>query len=208
MAFPTAGLVDDFNRANTGPPPSGSWSNDAEGQGVSGLKVVSNQLVASANFATGYWSAGTFGPDSEVYIQAITVGAIKLYLRLATPGTATADGYIVQQSSTTLAFYRMDNGIPTQLGSTPTVTALSANDQFGGDMVGSTLTAYSNLGGAGWASLDTRSDATYSAAGNIGAGISSTASAWDNFSGGTIAAGAAPVLARPFDAIPFMGGVT
>ena len=53
MAFPTTGLLDDFNRADEGPPPSASWSISYGGPHGE-LKVSSNQCVVS-DLTAGYF---------------------------------------------------------------------------------------------------------------------------------------------------------
>jgi len=71
--FPTTGLLDDFNRANVGPPPSASWTT----YGTSGLLVDTQQVALSGVGVErgAYWNASTFGPNIEVYVTCPTVDA-------------------------------------------------------------------------------------------------------------------------------------
>jgi hypothetical protein len=186
MAFPTTSILDNFNRAdgdvgsNWGAP---AWIDTVR------LAISTNQVQFNDAGGGGYYNVSTYGPDSEVYITITTLsGSLELYLRLDTPGAA-ANGYRLRFRSAfaQLLYYRLDGGVATQLGATDTLT-LSSGDSVGGDMVGSTLTAYTNQGA--WGSISTRTDTTYTAAGYIGIDGSATAMLADNFGGGTI--GAAP----------------
>ena len=210
MAFPSTGILDSFTRANEGPPPSASWSGPIT-TGESQTKVVSNGIVPeNTNIITSYtnyWNPGTFGPDSEAYSKITTVGnegdIHKLFCRVV-DGGGSADGYelnvINRAATTTVRFtvWRVDNGVRTQLGAhIDDASIMAAGDQFGFEAVSNTLTAYRNSGS--WASKGTRTDSTYSAAGNIGVGFTSTGlgangMVADDFGGGTVVAGAAGVM--------------
>lgn len=89
MPEPSAPVIDDFNRTNQGPPPSSSWAGPIV-TGQSGLRVVSNELVASATgFRDAYWNE-VFPADQEAAITFVTVPAGQFYLhaRINTPGSA------------------------------------------------------------------------------------------------------------------------
>ena len=47
MAFPTTGILDDFNRGNEGPPPSANWTTLVQGH-----KVVSNACTSNSTAST------------------------------------------------------------------------------------------------------------------------------------------------------------
>lgn len=189
MAFPTTGILDSFDRANEGPPPSANWTTGVRGT-TSGLQVVSNacvQTVADFNTADAWWNVGTFGPDSEVYVTYTTVQSgpdARLYLRLQQPGSSsTVDGYLCLATDTSLSTYRLDNGAFTQLGATETIT-LASGDSLGIEGVGSTITPYQKTGGV-WSAITTRTDATYGA-GYIGMALSGTGWVVDGFGGGAV----------------------
>lgn len=195
MAFPSASVLDDFNRANEGPPPSANWTTDFDGSGAAGLKVVSNQCAPNGTGAcSGYWNAATFGPDCECYVTVATVGAstnvLHLYARLASVGTAGVDGYSVQLAKAagtdTLKLYRLDNGVHTQLGATVS-QEFASGDSLGMDVTGTTVQLWYKSGAGAWTSLATRTDATYSAGGNL-AVLTTGSTTWrlDNFGGGTV----------------------
>lgn len=201
MAFPTTSVLDDFNRANTGPPPASSWSNSIQGSGLNGLQVVSNSLQNSGSFEQreSYWNVATFGPDSEVYITVTTVGitAMRLYTRLASPGAAGADGYVAYFTSTTLFMYRMDDTALTQLGASVSVS-YSDGDSLGLEAISNAITTYKKTAGGAWASIASRTDGTYTAAGNIGVGTDAQNWVLDDFGGGTIGAAPAASVSRYF----------
>ena len=212
MSFPREGVLDNFNRANEGPPPSASWANNWLGNG---LKVQSNALIAHVNAANNgsYWSAGTFGPDCEIYLTLASIwssnvwGHIALAARIVDPTNATAvDGYSVSIESDGSgqprgsSYYRIDNGVYTRLGSAFTRGSnWTAGERLGLELIGSTLQAYIFSGGS-WSTLTTsRSDSTYNAAGHLSISTDRTEWTGDDFGGGTVGAGGAalPHLATP-----------
>lgn len=189
MVFPTTGLLDDFNRADEGPPPSASWSNI----GTDGIQVISNEVGSNGSGFRRSVFDTTFGPDCEVFVT-ITVkpGApqgFAIYLRNKETGdTATWDGYKLQlqdQSGTDKwEIYRIDNGAKTKLGSTLTLE-FNVSDRFGLEAIGSTLKAYHDTG-TGFSEVMSRTDSTYGAAGTIGAGQRDITGRFDDFSGGEV----------------------
>lgn len=190
MAFPTTSVLDNFNRTNEGPPPSASWSGPVfSGHGQ--LKVSSNTCIPDgAGNKNDYWNVATFGPDSEAFVTITSKGAtawVDVFVRLASPGTTGVDGYSVEMDSgaATVTHYRIDNGVLTALGSAIS-QAFSNGDALGLKIVGSTLQAYRQPSGGSWATLGTtRSDSTYTAAGNIGLHAANTSVVMDDFGGGT-----------------------
>jgi hypothetical protein len=178
----TTPILDGFNRANEGPPPSTSWTNLN-----AGLKVVSNVCVANAANSVDYYNVGTYGPDCEVYGTVTTKPAsgqsIAFYLRLKDVGSiATVDGYLVlalvQAGTDILRVQRLDNGTATTLGADVS-QEYATSDKFLLRATGSTLIMERNN-----AIAATRSDTTYGAAGNLGAAIGDTVGAFDDFGGG------------------------
>jgi hypothetical protein len=172
-------LLDDFNRADVGPPPSASWST----LGSNGLKVVSNQCAGnSPSTNAGYWSAATFGPNYGVAADWPVISAlVEVRLRLTTPGLGTTNGYSFQYSAGTFSLLRIDAGSNTTL--TSVSGSLTTGDAIAIQAIGSVLTGYQKTGGV-WSELLTTTDATYSTAGYIGLAIGGAASRCDNFSGG------------------------
>jgi hypothetical protein len=71
MAFPTTPILDTFQRANTGPPPSASWTTSKG----TGLKIVSNQCVPNVDTLdqAATWSASSFVNNQECYFTLAAV---------------------------------------------------------------------------------------------------------------------------------------
>lgn len=198
MAFPTTGLLDQFDRADEGPPPSANWTNDIFGAGNNGLSVISNECGSSAGVANGYWSPVAFGPDCEVYCTVAVApladtGKIRLYLRLQNIGTGTTDGYLTElpKALGSVIIYRVDNAGITLLDfvSTP---AFAAGDVLGFEAVGTALTVYKN-----GAAIIATTDATYAGAGYVGVQLPDTTTRIDNFGGGTIPGAATEAQQQP-----------
>lgn len=188
MAFPTNGIVDDFNRANEGPPMTG-WVNM-----TAGLIVSSNTCAPSGvGSRSGYFNTIVPTADCEVYITIATVPAsnrnLTVYARLHDVGAAI-DGYGLRfnklSGTDTLQFIRIDDGVLTNLG-TAISQELTTGNKFGLEIVGDTLTAYVDTG-SGWAAVGNVTDATYNVAGYLGLDIGGSG-ALDNFGGGALAGG-------------------
>lgn len=188
MVFPTTPVLDDFNRADQGPPPSSSWTDGF--LAINGLAVISNQCGAPANFGNSYWNPATFGPDCEVFATVAAHSSFpKVWARLKEPGSDTVDGYCLSASSTDWTFFRVDNGVLTQIGAALTGVGCANGDQVGLRIVGSKLTAYKN-----GVLVGTETDATYPAAGFIGLNGQTSAIRWDDFGGGAYVAPLIPAL--------------
>jgi len=199
VAFPTTGILDNFNRGNEGPPPSANWFTPTGPVGMGGLKVAGNQCIISdlndIGYGSAFWTGSTFGPDCEAYITGVTVPDedvrfIRLYLRMTTTDYATMDGYIVSfvydTSQCICQISRIDNGANTQLGADINIT-LSDGDKLGADISGvnpSTITAYQDTGG-GWASIGSREDSDHDGAGYIALAANDLiTTVMDDFGGG------------------------
>jgi len=198
--FPTTGLLDDFTRANEGPPPSSSWDYFTLDGWPGGLVVSSNACVAaSAGYRSSYWKT-SYGPASEAYVTLSTLGAssdiVWLTLRGASLGSGGGGGssgtlYLAQLTfgaSPKLDMYRRDSGSWNAMGTQDTV-AISTGDKFGFEGISGTFQAYRYTGGS-WATYGaSRSDSTYSNAGPIAVGMLNTTCVIDDFSGGTVSGG-------------------
>jgi len=177
VSFPSTPILDTFNRANEGPPPSANWASSGYWIASSNnLKVVSNQCVPIFANGESYWSNTTFGPDSEAYCS-VTGSTESIHcVRLSNPGHGTSDGYFVDWEGGKAFIERMDNGSATLLGALIAV-AFGSGDVLGVSAVGSSISAHRN-----GSSIGTRTDATYNSAGFVGLLASA---AVDDFGGGT-----------------------
>jgi hypothetical protein len=189
-SFPVNGILDNFNRANEGPPPSASWSGPLFPTN-GGLTVASNECKANGDPSSGYLNT-TYGPDCEVYCTAsvnFAIAGIEICLRISNPNASSITGYLLRcrpWQATEFTIYRIDDS--TTLTSLATFDqAMSVGDSLGLKMVGSTLTAYFKPSAGSWTSLGTANDSTFTGAGKLGIRILDDANATvDDFGGGTI----------------------
>jgi hypothetical protein len=187
MAFPTTGVLDNFNRADEGPPPSANWTDTWTGLG-GGTLVNSNEL-GTPFYGDSYWSASTFGPNSEVYVTIAYWDYTYYAVRLQDPGTSYScyrlDHGQAEESETFLS--RVDGGFVTQLGAYLSAATAGTTGKVGIEASGTSISMYEDAGG-GWSLVGTRTDGTYTAAGYIGVGFGTASGLLDDFGGGTIAA--------------------
>ena len=199
MAFPTTAVLDNFNRTNEGPPPSASWTGSIKDISTDNLEVISNTLQSGGGDGQAYWDLTTFGPDSEAYtdVPAMTTTAgtwMDLFVRIGgTPPLLTdcymGELYNVTADSPGYYIFRIDNSASTQLGASIDSSAFSDGDSLGLEALGTAITMYRKPAAGSWASLGSRTDATYGTAGFIGVRVVETAGyELDNFGGGTIIA--------------------
>jgi hypothetical protein len=205
MAFPTTSLLDDFNRANEGPPPSSSWAADPLGVSTTAHSVVSNQATSGQH---SYWLT-SFGADQEAWMTVASVPAsvVGLFVRIQSPDTASADAYEVQWKLSgvievvqVINSYSSEVSLGTHSGPVP-----AAGDKIGVDIYGTgatvTLDIYIDDGGAGWALETTFTDSgvnRITSAGYIGFFTGSGADDIDDFGGGARVTGGAVTGAIPY----------
>lgn len=183
MAFPTTGILDNFNRANEGPPPSASWSTPA---GLSGCVVSSNQCAAAAANGFAVWNT-SYNDAQECYATiAVMSGSVAVFARMQNTGSgATLDGYSVVTGGTTIYIQRIDNGGATTLGS-PISQTVSAGDAIGIVVNGSSIQSWYKASGGSWTLIDTQTDSTYSGSGQPAVVMTDTTARLDDFGGGTV----------------------
>lgn len=143
-SFPTTSVLDDFNRANTGPPPSASWTNWLTG----GLKVVSNQLAPNNLFDNGgYWTSD-IGNNAEAYLTLSTIiaGTYTAVIVRGNPtgtgfdGTYYGVGYI--ESTKQMKITYMNGTSESDIGGPWTIATLVNGDKIGARARGTTLEAW------------------------------------------------------------------
>jgi hypothetical protein len=192
VSSPTTGILDNFNRANEGPPPSASWTGAISGNAATNAWVVTSNVAAGnrAGGSTCWWNPGTFGPDSEGFATVTTKqangGYFGIFLRLQSPGSGAWDGYglyyttVAGGSNDRMEIYRADNGVETLLGAAVT-QEVAVSDQFFANAVGTALKIHQN-----GTERVSRTDATYGSAGYIGLFMSDATGRIDDFGGGTV----------------------
>ena len=183
MAFPTTGILDDFNRGDEDLSDSANWT-DLEGD----LRVVSNQCGRVDGLGKwSNWVGANFGPDCEGFLTlAVMDTSINLYARLTTDVAGTTDGYRITTFDGDVSTHRVDNGSGTQLSTVAQV--LASSDKVGIECIGNTIKAFFKDGGAAWGEIDSASDANHTAAGRVACRTFGAVDRIDDFGGGTIVA--------------------
>lgn len=189
MAFPTTGILDSFTRANGAL--GANWG--VLNSYGTGLTVISNAAGGAGGAQGSYWSASTFGADSEVFgtlgVAPANTENMDMMLGIGTPAGAW-NGYGFEMSKAagtdTTVIYRSDAGALTTLGASISQEYI-AGDSIGMNRLSGVFQLWINPAGSGWTSVGTtRSDATYPAAGNIAMFVDSATTRIDDFGGGTV----------------------
>jgi len=182
--------LDAFNRPDENPlSDAGRWGNGVNGSAENGLRVSSNELASGlTTTATGWRSDQQYGPDAQAWGRVSTLpgtgNAVRLYVRLQTPGSSAVDGYMLrfsQASGTDQVFLeRITNNAITTLATINREVAAGNRLLFRAQ--GSTLEAWLH-NGTTWTRLGRVTDSTYGAAGFVGVGIRGTTGRVDDFGG-------------------------
>lgn len=190
--FPTNGLLDNFNRANEGPPPSASWGGKIHSV-TDGLKVVSNECNrdGSSGFWSSYWGA-SFNANCEAYATISSTdltGAsnYSVYARVVNQGTSAPDGYAVEYDANAqlLKLYRVDDGVSTTLDSISINLNSGTGDKIGILCVGTTISSWYKQAAGAWTMADSVTDSAYNSSGKIGLWIAGNG-VFDDFGGGNV----------------------
>lgn len=196
-------LLDNFNRADEGPPPSASWTNGWINQNVgNGIEVFSNQARRNDTgdaAQDSYWTAPDFGPAVEVecvvsVIPTATGDDVRLGARLVDVGVGTTDGYalLVARDATGQRdwfLYRVDNEVFTQIATVADGASVVAGDSIKLVCNGSSIEGWHKPAAGSYSLILSAADATYAAAGKVGLAIKGTAARVDDFGAATLAAG-------------------
>ncbi|MDH4341173.1 MAG: fibronectin type III domain-containing protein, partial [Thermoleophilia bacterium] len=180
--------LDNFDRANETPVSfGGRWGDGILGSGERSLKVVSNQLASTrSTTATAWWNNAQYGADCESWATIATLpgngNAVRLYVRLQTPGTSAVDGYMLfynQLSGTDqVVLLRITNGALTALSTVN--REITAGSRLLLRATGTALESWVQ-DGAGWSQLGRVTDSTYVGAGYVGVGIRGKTGRLDDF---------------------------
>jgi DNA uptake protein ComE-like DNA-binding protein len=210
--FPTTPVLDDFNRANEDPV-AGNWAQFSITTGYGQHRLVSNTLRdnTATNAAWNYYSAATFGPDSEVFCTVANPPAngfgVTLLQRFVGVGGAESgiSGYTAYFGGTasneiTFEITRFTGGVTVSLASAQPGLTWSAGDKIGFRSAGTELSAWVYKAGA-WLKVLAVADSTYLRTGSIGLSTfdsnGSPTIQIDDFGGGTAFTRAVKVLLTP-----------
>jgi hypothetical protein len=201
-SFPYAGILDDFNRADTGPPPSANWTSDVRGSGGTGMAVVSNQMKAlslGAGEASNWWSATTFGDDCEAWLTCATsTPNFELWARGTGFGSASPQAYLlwfnVSLEDVVIQKYGPGAGVG-WVTITSVHNPIGVGDSLGIRVLGSTIEAWFKGVTGSWSLILSATDSTFTTGGEIGLIDYTTTDLFDNFGGGTVVSGPTVVYA-------------
>lgn len=201
MAFPTTGILDTFDRANSTTTIGSNWT-PFESGATKDRGIISNQAYNpdSGAWSWLYYNVAQYGPDCECYCTvAVWTTSADVYTLMIRLKDVTQDAYVYDgyrlnagiSGTDALKIYRIDDSVGTQLGATVNIP-MADGDKIGIRAQGDVLTGWLEQG-SGWTMQLERTDSTYAAAGYLGFYASSD-TAWrlDNFSGGTIPKSWAP----------------
>jgi hypothetical protein len=198
-AFPTTGVLDNFNRAGEMPLGNGNWNGPIR-PGHPQLKTDGDAVLSSGGNADSYWSSSIFGPDSEVYVTVDGKSpdnnyCITLACKIANPNSGSFNAYwaeaCVAAGTDTWTIYKFTNDSPTALAMSGSDVELNPGDSIGLEcMPGSQK--FKRKSGGNWTDVKTSTDSTYnSVSGYVGLHIEY---GWtgDDFGGGTMVPAGAP----------------
>ena len=197
IAFPITPVLDNFNRADTGPPPSANWTNDIRAALAPGLAVRSNQVTAlsvTSYGASGWWSAKTFRDDCETYVTLgnVPLGDFEVWARGSQFSGGLPQGYLLwwRASDSTVFLQRYGPGGPggyANLTSGVTRT-LASGDAVGIRVVGSSVQAWYKPAAGAWTMLDSATNTLFPTGGQVGLLTYDTRPTFDDFGGGSVPA--------------------
>lgn len=180
MSFPTTSVLDSFNRADAGPPPSASWEVFS-----TGWKVVSNQCVSSISGAAMFW-ATLFGADVESFFTYISGNGFAVFLRY---DNAIGNAYFVYVSGSFYELFRRDTGfIDTQIASYDNIVNFVSGDKIGISALGSKIGTWLKPIGNVWRNTNLITDSTYNANKDIVYYADDATATIDDFGGGVTTA--------------------
>lgn len=145
-AFPAAPLIDDFNRADEGSPPSAEWGNFP---GKNGFAVVSNTIIAEDSDSYSYYLT-QFQPENlEAYARISQVPPSGPYAEYIIIGNSLDDGYGVGYVGGSVTI--IDKASYAYLGST--VKGTLVDSEIGLRYMSGVLSAYYRPPGGAWSEV-------------------------------------------------------
>lgn len=203
--FPSTPILDNFNRADTGPPPSASWDTTVSGNlldvryaGAPGLAVRSNAAKALADGeASMRWSAVLSSSDNEAYCTLNQIAySVELWARhegRSAVNTGSPWGYLVFWSGGSQNL-RIQKYGPGGVAGYADLTATAAipggavsGMKLGIRCQGTSITAWYMKPGGSWTQILSATDSTFTSGPQLGVLVYQQFMILDDFGGGRIA---------------------
>ncbi|MCK5604833.1 hypothetical protein KAR91_23285 [Candidatus Pacearchaeota archaeon] len=202
MAFPTTGILDNFNRSD-GRPMTG-WTDDFYGGYVQGIGADGSdayQEDVENNASAAVWDT-QYNADQEVYVTVTAVSATNdptlLYARLTNYTGLQVDGYQCRLDrdgpggADVMQIQRIIDSVTFELDESALGVDFVNGDKFGLELIDTTATSYFKDGAAAWASVGTGDASQWDNAGHLVLmfGASGGGQKGDDFGGGNVVGGA------------------
>lgn len=185
MAFPVTKILDNFNRADEGPPPSSSWTNTELG----GIAVIGNLVGSPAGDAQSNWNT-SFDARQECFATLKAVppngqGISQIVRNVSVSLNATNHYevfWVSQAAANDVAQIYKYNGSYVQLGADVSLGGeMAVDDVLGIRVVGTTIEVFRN-----GVSIASRTDGDVTGAGFLGLYFSEESARMDDFGGGSL----------------------
>jgi hypothetical protein len=194
MAFPTTGILDDFNRADSPLPTLSSWTANIYQGSNDFLEIFGNQCrCGQLAFGNAFFDIG-LNNDQEVYCTIAALGAVgdvlALYARIQNPGEPDASAWIgqvtIRAGADEWQIFEMPNSTTfIQRGGTG-LNDLAVGDGVGFSVIGTDIRLMQRSGGV-WADRVTAVQSEQPMGSVIGLELQNTAWVVDDFGGGSFA---------------------
>jgi len=184
MAFPVNGILDNFDRGDTGPPPSASWTTLLNGHKVATQVCIGN-TTDDDNVSA--WNT-TYNPGCEMYFTILGTDSANVACYILNDYTNGYGYQVYLTTGNTIHIVRVDEFVEYQLGDT-----ISQNF-YDGDSIGASynngvIKAYYKAGAGAWSEIGSRDDDTYDGPWYLVLETWSNDTV-DNFGGGALTGGA------------------
>lgn len=186
MTFPTTAILDTANRANEGPPPSASWSDDPAEDGI---KIVTLRLAIDGVSSGVAWWDTQYGKNCEVYVTISTLPAdgqsVYLYARYDSQDVDGL-GYKLEYSREIAT----PPDVFTLSSDAPTILTVEQNLEAGGgiglQIIGDSLSIWYATAAGVWTVIGNITDTEHQSGGYIGLAMDGVAPRALDFGGGAI----------------------
>jgi hypothetical protein len=178
-------LLDNFNRANEGPPLSSSW------KGYGGGFSVDNNLAkphAPSGPNAALWNQNIYKPDQEAFLTVATKptnssSSLGLFLRIDDYLNGYMATFVPQDNVDKVRIWKVSNGVASMLG-TDILKEFNVGDKFIFKASGNILSVYHKTPFGSWTFVCSRTNSSYNHPGKIGLYAAGDSGRADDFGGG------------------------